>query len=67
MGANGDSASYLADGNAGWALERKFAEAAAKVLVADETKDVYEFAGPMKTYADLGVALQEATDKKAQY
>ncbi len=64
MGANGDSASYWADGNAGWALEREFAEAAAKVLVADETKDVYEFAGPMKTYEDLGVALQEATNKK---
>lgn len=64
MGANGDSASYWADGNAGWALEREFAEAAAKVLVADNTKDVYEFAGPMKTYEALGAALQEATGKK---
>lgn len=64
MGANGDSASYWADGKAGWALEREFAEAAAKVLVADKPKEVYEFAGPMKTYEDLGVALQEATGKK---
>lgn len=63
MGANGDSASYWADGNAGWALEREFAEAAAKVLVADNTKDVYEFAGLMKTYDDLGKALQQATGK----
>lgn len=64
MGANGDSASYWADGNAGWALEREFAEAAAKVLVADNTKNIYEFAGPMKTYQDLGAALEAATDKK---
>ena len=60
-GAKGQTASYWADGNAGWALEREFAEAAAKVLTSDNPKEVYEFAGPMKTYEDLGKALQEAT------
>jgi NAD(P)H dehydrogenase (quinone) len=63
MGANGDSASYWADGKAGWALEREFAEAAAKVLVSDNSKDIYEFAGPMKTYEDLGQTLKAATGK----
>lgn len=61
MGAHNQTATYWADGKAGWALEREFAEAAAKVLTLDNPKDIYEFAGPLHTYEELGKALQEAT------
>lgn len=52
-----------ADGHAGWALERFYAEAAAKVLTLDDPKDIYEFAGTSHTYADLAEAVKEATGK----
>lgn len=60
-GAQNQTAAYWANGKAGWALEREFAEAAVNVLTADAPKEVYEFAGPMRSYEDLGRALQEAT------
>ncbi|WP_125768438.1 SDR family oxidoreductase [Companilactobacillus furfuricola] len=50
-----------ADGYAGWALERFYAEAAAKVLISDDPKDIYEFAGASHTYAELAEAVKEAT------
>lgn len=56
-------AEYWTNGLAGWALEREYAEAAAKVLVQDSSKEIYEFAGPMKTYADLGQAVAATTGK----
>ncbi|GHP13882.1 NAD(P)-dependent oxidoreductase [Lentilactobacillus fungorum] len=46
------------NGRVGWALEREYAEAAAKVLLSDDPKTVYEFSGPQHDYADLGRALQ---------
>lgn len=49
------------DGKTGWALEREYAEAAAKVLLSDDPKKIYEFAGPAVTYDDLAKALQVAT------
>lgn len=61
MGTHNQTAAYWADVKAGWALEREFAEAAAKVLAMDRPKEVYEFAGPLHTYEELGQALQEAT------
>lgn len=53
-----------ADGHAGWALEREYAEAAAKVLVLDSPKDIYEFAGPSNTYADLAENVAQVSDHK---
>lgn len=64
MGAKGKSASYWADGKAGWALEREYAEAAVNVLTADRPKEIYELAGPLHTYEELGEALQKALGKK---
>ncbi|MFD0898678.1 NAD(P)H-binding protein [Loigolactobacillus binensis] len=60
-GAADQVAAYWASGNAGWALEREFAAAAAKVLTLSDPQEVYEFAGPAHTYADLGAALKQAT------
>ena len=50
-----------ANDQAGWALEREYAEAAVKVLVSTAPAEIYEFAGPAMTYAQLGEALQAAT------
>lgn len=44
-------------GRAGWALEREYATAAAEVLATGDTaKEIYEFAGPARTYEDLAQA-----------
>ncbi|KRN18755.1 NAD(P)H-binding protein [Lacticaseibacillus camelliae] len=45
------------EGKVGWALEREYAEAAADVLAATDTKSVYEFAGPARTYRELAEAI----------
>ena len=60
-GANQHATSYWASGRAGWALEREYAEAAAKVLVSDAPKTVYEFSGSINDYESLGLALTQAT------
>ena len=52
------------DGKVGWALEREYAEGAVKVLVSDETKDVYEFAGASRNYADLAKAVGKVYGKE---
>lgn len=63
-GAQGDAFVYsAAEGRAGWALERFYAEAAAKVVALDDPKDIYEFAGASHTYADLADAVKAATGK----
>ena len=54
---------YWTDKKTGWALEREYAEAAAKVLVSDSPEDVYEFAGPARTYEELAQGLSEALGK----
>lgn len=62
---NGEDIVYAAgDGKVGWALEREYAEGAVKVLVSDETKDVYEFAGASRSYADLAKAVGEVYGKE---
>lgn len=60
-GAANNPTLYWANNHAGWALEREYAEAAAKVVASDNTQEIYEFAGPARTYEDLGHALQKAT------
>lgn len=53
---------YSADqGRAGWVLERLLAEAAAKVLILDAPKSIYELSGAPHTYADLAAAVQRVT------
>lgn len=60
-GAANRPALYWANNHAGWALEREYAEAAAKVVASDNPQEVYELAGKPRTYVDLGHALQKAT------
>ncbi|KID42250.1 NAD(P)H-binding protein [Fructilactobacillus fructivorans] len=57
--ANGEDFIFSAgDGKVGWAEEKYYAYAAAKVLASDEkTKDVYEFYGNEHTYADLAASV----------
>ena len=56
-----NQALYWANNKAGWALERDYAEAAAKVVASDNSQEVYEFAGQPWSYEELGAALKEAT------
>ncbi len=51
-------------GHVGWALEREYAEAAARVLTSKNPQKVYEFAGKSLTFADLAEALTEISSKK---
>lgn len=60
-GAANRTALYWANNKAGWALERDYAEAAAKVVASDNPQEVYEFAGKSRSYPELGTALKEAT------
>ncbi|MEY8441317.1 SDR family oxidoreductase [Lactobacillaceae bacterium 24-114] len=60
-GAANHDALYWANDKAGWALERDYAEGAAKVLISENPHEIYEFAGKTRTYDELGKALQEAT------
>lgn len=60
-GAANHDALYWANGKAGWALERDYAEAAAKVVASDDPQEIYEFAGQPLSYEELGAALQKVT------
>lgn len=60
-GAASCDALYWANNKAGWALERDYAEGAAKVITSEDPREVYEFASKTRTYDELGKALQEAT------
>ncbi len=60
-GAADQTTTYWTGNQAGWALEREYAEAAAKVLTMDNPDDVYEFTGKIRSFVELGAALQEAT------
>ena len=56
--ANGNDFIYSAgNGQVGWALESEYSEAAAKVLVTKDPKEVYEFAGESRTYQELANAI----------
>lgn len=64
--ASGETpAIYWAKGKAGWALEHEYAEAAAKVLIGDFDQEIFEFAGPARSYAELGEAVK-AVDSSVQ-
>lgn len=60
-GAANRDALYWANNKAGWALERDYAEAAAKVVSSNDAQEVYELAGKSLSYEELGKAIQEAT------
>lgn len=67
-GASGQDAVYAAgEGKMGFALEREYAVAAAKVMVLDNAKNIYEFAGKPVSYAELGQAIKEATGKDFEF
>lgn len=55
-----------ADGHVGWALEREYSEAAARVLVMQNPKRIYEFAGKARTYKDLSDEISVAFNKKVK-
>lgn len=62
-GKEGQAAIYWTTGKAAWAPEALYATAAAKVLVSDQPKEVYEFGGQPISYEELGDALKEALGK----
>lgn len=63
-GANGQNSVYAAgQGRISFALEREYAEAAARVMTLVDPKEVYEFGGEPRTYADLANTLSKVTGK----
>jgi len=56
---SGQNQAYWAENKTGWALEREYAQAAVNVLLADQPKEVYEFAGTPLSYDQLAAALKE--------
>ncbi len=59
---NGEPFVYAAgDGQVGWQSEKYYAQAAATVLTLAQPKTVYEFSGPLHTYAELAEAVKQAT------
>lgn len=67
-GAQGQDSVYAAgDGRIGFALEREYAEAAAKVMTTPVPKSVYEFAGTPVTYAELAATLQTVTGQAVTF
>lgn len=56
---------YWANNFAGWAPESEYAAAAVKVLTSESPKEVYEFAGPKRSYQDLAAALNVVTGEEA--
>ena len=48
----------------GWALKREYAEAAARVVSADDPRnETLELSGPLRSYADLAAAVSRVTGK----
>lgn len=52
------------NGRVGWALEREYAAAAAKVLISKSPKKIYEFAGQPLTFAEFAAVLSEISSKE---
>lgn len=65
-GKEGQAAIYWTTGKAAWAPEALYATAAAKVLVSNQPKEVYEFGGQPISYEELGDALKEALGKEVE-
>lgn len=59
----GQPAAYWTGKPMGWAREAEYAEAAAKVLVMDQPKPVYEFAGPIQSYAEFAAKVAAGLGK----
>lgn len=59
----GDFTYETGDAKIGWALIREYGEGAAKVLLADNVRQVYEFSGALHTYAELAAAVQRVSDQ----
>ncbi|MFD1454069.1 SDR family oxidoreductase [Levilactobacillus lanxiensis] len=63
-GVHGQNAVYAAGhGKISFALEREYAEGAARVMTMADPKAVYEFGGEPRTYADLAETLWKVTGK----
>ncbi|WP_057743402.1 SDR family oxidoreductase [Liquorilactobacillus capillatus] len=45
------------NGRVGWALEREYAEGAARVLLSSQPKKIYEFSGQPLTFKELATAV----------
>lgn len=54
------------DGQVGWALEKYYAQAAAKVLQLKQPKPVYEFAGTPHTFSELAQTAAKVSGKKVE-
>ena len=65
-GQQAHKAIYWANNCAGWALEREYAEGAARVLTSENPNEIYEFAGPATTYSALGEGLNQALTVKSE-
>lgn len=52
------------EGRVGWALEKEYAEGAAKVLATKSPKEVYEFAGKSLSFADLAKIISTVSKKE---
>lgn len=51
-------------GRVSWALEAEYAQAAANVLTLADPKPIYEFGGPLHTYAELAAAMPGSSKAK---
>ncbi|KRM05943.1 hypothetical protein FC89_GL000807 [Liquorilactobacillus ghanensis DSM 18630] len=54
------------DGQVGWAPEKYYAQAAAKVLQISQPKRIYEFAGKPHTFSELAQIAAETKGKQAE-
>ena len=54
------------NGKTGWALKREYAEAAAKVLVENDSLEILELSGHLTDYEELAKALERATGKELE-
>lgn len=54
---------YAGTGRVGWAAEKDYAQAAAKVMTLTQPKDIYEFAGAPRYYSDLAEVVKTVSDR----
>lgn len=55
--AGEDFINPVGDAKIGWALNREYGEAAARILTAEKPQKIYEFGGQAHTYTDLAQAV----------
>ncbi|MCT8395668.1 SDR family oxidoreductase [Weissella soli] len=61
--AGEDFSNPVGDAKIGWALNREYGEAAAKLLTAEQPQKIYEFGGRAQTYADLAQAISSVSGR----